>query len=107
MYCARRYSPVPGAEVRGIDLSAGIDDASFEFVQPALLDHQVLFFREQAEIPPDVQVAIGKRFGERHFHPAAPTMPGHPEIFEIHTHRESKIANGEFWQSDVSCNLAT
>ena len=31
-------------------------------------------------------------------------MKGHPEIFEIHATRDSKVANGEFWHSDVSCD---
>ena len=31
-------------------------------------------------------------------------MEGYPEIFEIHAHKDSKIANGEFWHSDVSCD---
>jgi taurine dioxygenase len=100
----RRYAPALGAEVRGVDLAAGLDDETYTEVRRAFLDHQVLFFKEQNEIAPDVQVAIGKRFGEPHFHPAAPHMPGHPEIFEIYTHKESKIANGEFWHSDVSCD---
>ena len=43
-------------------------------------------------------------FGELHTHPAAPTMSGHPEVFEIHATKDSKIANGEFWHSDVSCD---
>jgi len=64
----------------------------------------VLFFKDQAEIPPELHVAFGKRFGGLHAHPAAPTMAGHPEIFEIHATKDSKIANGEFWHSDVSCD---
>jgi taurine dioxygenase len=99
-----RFAPALGAEVRGIDLAAGLDDAGYRAVRAALLEHQVLFFKEQREIPPEVQVEIGKRFGELHLHPAAPTMPGYPEIFEIHVHEHSKIANGEFWHSDVSCD---
>jgi taurine dioxygenase len=99
-----RYSPVLGAEVSGIALADGLDDEAYAEVRRALLEHQVLFFKGQREIPPDVQVAIGKRFGKLHFHPAAPQMLGHPEIFEIYTHRNSKIANGEFWHSDVSCD---
>lgn len=100
----RRHSPVLGAEVYGVALADGLDDATYAELRRALLEHQVLFFKEQREIPPEVQVAIGKRFGELHFHPAAPQMPGHPEIFEIYTHKDSKIANGEFWHSDVSCD---
>jgi len=100
----RRFAPALGAEVRGVDLAAGLDDATYAEVRRAYLENQVLFFKEQREIPPAVQVGIGKRFGELHFHPAAPQMAGHPEVFEIHTHRDSKIANGEFWHSDVSCD---
>ena len=38
-------------------------------------------------------------------HPAAPTMDSYPEIFEIHTHKDSKISNGsERFHSDVSCD---
>ena len=98
----RRFAPALGAEVRGIALAKGIDDACYREIRRALLEHQVLFFREQTEIPPAAQVAIGKKFGELHFHPAAPQMDGFPEVFEIHVHKDSKVANGEFWHSDVS-----
>lgn len=100
----RRYEPALGAEIRGITLAEGLDDDTYREIRRALLEHQVLFFKEQREIPPDVQVAIGKMFGELHFHPAAPQMEGFPEVFEIHVHKDSKIANGEFWHSDVSCD---
>ena len=99
-----RFSPAVGAEIRGVDLSRGLTNEEFKEVHKAFLEHQVLFFREQKEIPPEVHVEIGRRFGNLHFHPAAPQMEGHPEIFVIHTHRDSKIANGEFWHSDVSCD---
>ncbi|HVY63995.1 MAG TPA: TauD/TfdA family dioxygenase [Gammaproteobacteria bacterium] len=100
----RRFAPALGAEVRGVQLADGIDAATYREIRRAFLEHQVLFFKEQREIPPAVQVAIGRMFGELHFHPAAPSMPGHPEIFEIHAHKDSKVANGEFWHSDVSCD---
>ena len=98
------FSPALGAEVRSIDLSQGLTEAQFTELHQAFLEHQVLFFREQQEISPEVQIEIGKKFGKLHSHPAAPNMEGYPEIFVIHTHRHSKIANGEFWHSDVSCD---
>jgi taurine dioxygenase len=100
----RRFAPALGAEVRGVQLADGLDEETYREVRRAFLEHQVLFFKEQREISPGVQVAIGKMFGELHFHPAAPSMPGHPEVFEIHAHKDSKVANGEFWHSDVSCD---
>jgi taurine dioxygenase len=100
----RPFAPALGAEVRGIDLAGGLDAETYQEVRAALLEHQVLFFKEQAEIAPATQVQIGRMFGELHMHPAAPQMPGHPEVFVIHAHKDSKVANGEFWHSDVSCD---
>jgi len=100
----RPFAPALGAEVRGIDLANGLDEESYRQVRAAFCQFGVLFFKEQSEIPPDVQVQIGRMFGALHMHPAAPQMPGFPEVFVIHTQRDSKIANGEFWHSDVSCD---
>ena len=101
---ARPFAPNLGAEVYGVDLSKPISEEQFLDIYKAFLDHQVLFFKDQKEIPPARHIAFGKRFGELHLHPAAPTMKGHPEIFEIHANKNSKVANGEFWHSDVSCD---
>lgn len=100
----RRYEPVMGAEIDGIDLADGVDEPTYLEIRRALLENQVIFFKHQSEIPADVQVAFGKTFGELHMHPAAPHLPGFPEVFVIHVHKDSKIANGEFWHSDVSCD---
>jgi len=100
----RPYAPNLGAEVRGVTLADGVSAAQFDEIRRAFLDYKVLFFRGQAEIPPQRHIEFGRMFGELHSHPAAPGMAGHPEIFEIHAHRDSKIANGEFWHSDVSCD---
>ena len=100
------FSPSIGAIISGIEISTGVSKEEFDIIHKAFLDHQVLFFVNQKEIPPETHIKLGKLFGELHSHPAAPTMPGHPEIFEIHAHKDSKIANGEFWHSDVSCDKA-
>ena len=99
-----KFSPTLGAIITGVDLSQKISDAQFNDINQAFLDYQVLFFKDQKEIPPELHIEFGKKFGELHSHPAAPTMEGYPEIFEIHAHKDSKIANGEFWHSDVSCD---
>jgi len=98
------FAPNLGAEVSGVDLGQRISEAEFAEIEAAFLAYQVLFFKNQKEIPPQVHIDFGKRFGRLHSHPAAPTMTGYPEIFEINTTRHSKVANGEFWHSDVSCD---
>ena len=99
-----KFSPTLGAIITGVDLSQKISGAQFNDINQAFLDYQVLFFQDQKEIPPELHIEFRKKFGELHSHPAAPTMEGYPEIFEIHAHKDSKIANGEFWHSDVSCD---
>ena len=101
---AKPFAPNLGADIYGVDLSKPIPEEQFVEIHQAFLDYQVLFFKDQDVIPPDQHILFGKRFGPLHAHPAAPTMKGFPEIFEIHATKDSKIANGEFWHSDVSCD---
>ena len=100
------YSPNLGAVITGIDLSRHISDTELNFIKDAFHKFQVLFFQEQHEISPENQITLGKYFGALHIHPAAPKMKNYPEIFEIHTHKDSKISNGaEDFHSDVSCDV--
>ena len=55
-----------GAEIRGIDLKNS-SEKNFEVINSLLLEHKVIFFRNQ-EITPEEQLALAKRFGplEKH-----------------------------------------
>ena len=101
----QKFSPNLGAIITDVDLSKGVNDDQFKDIETAFLEYQVLFFQNQNEISPKLHLKFGKLFGELHMHPAAPSMNGYPEIFEIHAHKDSKVANGEFWHSDVSCDI--
>jgi taurine dioxygenase len=83
---------------------AVLSDAAFAEIQAAFTEHSVLVFRDQAELTPEQQVGFAKRFGPLHTHPAAPTLEDHPEVFVIHAHAGSKVANGNGWHTDVSCD---
>ena len=96
-------SPVLGAEIRGIDLASGVDDAAFEVIHRAFLDHGVIFFRNQATLRASAQTAFARRFGPLHHHPAAPAEGDDGAVFVIHAHRDSPVANGNGWHTDVSC----
>ncbi len=100
----RTLTPAVGAEIRGVDLREPMADETFGEVRSAFLRHQVVFFKEQEALTPDQQVAFARRFGGLHLHPAAPHLEGRPEIFVIHTHKDSKLANGNGWHTDVSCD---
>jgi taurine dioxygenase len=101
--CVTPLTPTLGAEIRGADL-CNLSDEQFDLIRQALTDHLVLFFRDQPALPPVEQIAFARRFGELHVHPAAPHLEEHPELFVIHAHRDSKVANGNGWHSDVSCD---
>ena len=96
-------TPTIGAEIRGADL-ANLTHDQFVAIRQAFLDHQVVFFRDQPRLTPRQQITVAERLGPLHVHPAAPHLDGEPAIFVIHTHRDSKIANGNGWHSDVSCD---
>lgn len=102
-----RVAPVTpriGAEVSGVDLSRPLGNRQFQELHDALLEHQVLFFRDQAGLDLDAQKALGRRFGELHVHPASAAPEGHPEVLPIHADANSKRVAGERWHSDVSCD---
>ena len=99
------FAPNLGAIITGIDLSNSISDTEIRIIKDAFHKFQVLFFQNQSEISPENHIKLGKCFGDLHIHPAAPKMKNFPEIFEINTDKNSKIANGaEDFHSDVSCD---
>ena len=80
----RPLTPVLGAEVLGIDLSASLSQAEIDAIRRALTAHQVIFFRDQ-KMSFEQHIALGKRFGSLHVHPLAPANhPDHPELLRIH-----------------------
>ena len=100
------FAPNLGAVITNVNLSNDINDAELKGIRDAFHKFQVLFFQNQSEISPENHIKLGRCFGDLHIHPAAPKMKSFPEIFEIHTHKDSKISNGaEDFHSDVSCDL--
>ena len=96
-------NPTIGAEIDGVDLSKPLSKQTFEEVHEALMQHQVIFFRDQ-EMTLDEHKAFGRLFGELHIHPAAKKTEGHPEVLTIHADERSKVIAGMRWHSDVSCD---
>jgi len=93
-----------GAEIDGVNLSEPLSEATFDAVHNALMEHLVVFFRDQ-EMTLEQHKAFGRRFGDLHIHPAAPAPEGHPEILVIHADENSKYVAGGGWHSDVSCDV--
>ena len=98
-----QLTPMIGGEVSGVHL-ADATDAQMEEIHQAFLDRLVLVFRDQA-LTREQQKAFGRYFGDLHLHPAKTNLgvPGDPEIFDINITSETKVANGESWHTDLSC----
>lgn len=96
----RRLNTTFAAEVRGIDLSAPLDDVQRAEIWNLLVENKVLFFPEQ-NLDSDSQVAFAKQFGD--LTGAHPVMDGldedHPEIWEIDSY--GSIRN-DIWHTDVT-----
>jgi len=74
-----RIAGTLGAEIAGVDLSDDLPDAVIDEIRAALLDHLVVFFRDQS-LTPQRQLAFARRWGEIHLHPFMAGMPDCPEV---------------------------
>ena len=97
--------PVPlsgalGAEMPGVDL-ATLDEAGFDAVYQAFLDHQVLVFRDQA-LSPEAYLEVAGRFGAPVPYPFATGIEGHPEITVIIKEADQTSNFGGMWHSDTT-----
>ena len=97
----RRVAGALGAEIGGVDLSAELPEATIAAIRQALLDHQVIFFRDQ-QLAPAQQVAFGRRFGPLNIHPYVSGMADHPEVMEVIKEPEDRVNFGGGWHSDMS-----
>ena len=77
-----RIAGALGAEIHGLDLARGLDDDGVTFVRRALLDHLVVFFRDQTLTPAEF-AGFGRRFGKLARYPFVEGLPGHPEVIEV------------------------
>src|SRR3954465_3521972 len=104
-----KLTPIIGAEISGVDIGKLVSDDArsnrqMDEVHRALAENLVIFFRDQT-ITPQQHLAFGRKFGELHFHPAAPHEDEDPALMKIYADANSPRANGEGWHSDVSCDL--
>ena len=100
-FTIRRTSGALGAEIEGIDLAKPLADETIAQIRAALVEHQVIFFRDQA-LTPAQQVAFGRRFGPLNIHPYVAGMAGQPEVMEIVKEPSDRINFGGGWHSDMS-----
>jgi len=89
-----------GVLIEGIDLSQELAPAQVDELGRLLVEHQVLFFRNQP-LTPQQQVRFAARFGTLHIHPIYPVLPELPEIMLIDTH-PGFLPDNDNWHTDVT-----
>src|SRR5580658_4240769 len=65
-----------GAEIRGIELSGKLDDATIVAIRAALVRHKVIFFRGQHTLDDAAQEVFAARLGTPVAHPTVPVAEG-------------------------------
>mgnify|MGYP001823868469 CR=1 FL=1 len=101
MYEVQPIAGALGAEIHGIDLARddiGADELAT--VRELLLEHQVIFFRDQ-DISPAQHKTLALYFGPVQTHPAYGTVEGFPEITILES-TEEEPTKIEAWHTDMT-----
>lgn len=93
-------TPAIGAVAQGIDLTRDITEPQRRAIEQALLDHQVIFWRDQP-ITPVQQARFAQQFGELHIHPIYPSVPEQREVLVLDT-AVTDVRDNAIWHTDVT-----
>jgi taurine dioxygenase len=90
-----------GAEIGGVNIADELDDATIGEIRQALLDHLVIFFRDQ-ELPVDRHKAFSRRFGDLFIHPNYQLGQEDKETVYLLRRPGDTSAAGERWHADTT-----
>lgn len=91
-----------GAEISGVSLAENLSDETIQEIRQALLEHLVVFFRDQT-LTPEQQIAFARRFGPLEEHDFVKGMQDYPEIIRVVKEADETTLNfGGAWHSDVT-----
>jgi taurine dioxygenase len=96
-------TPNIGAEIRGVDLRDDLGEPAVRTIRQALLDHLVLFFRDQ-ELTPEQHLAFAARFGELRLPMGGrpPEGDGIAPYFDVLEDTPENPPKADFWHTDVA-----
>jgi taurine dioxygenase len=90
-----------GAEIHNVDVGADLDEGTVGDIRQALLDHCVIFFRDQ-KLDVARHKVFTRRFGEIFIHPNYKGTQADPEIIVITREPGDKKIVGEDWHADTT-----
>ena len=97
----RPLSAAIGAEIFGVDLAEAQSDDTIQELRAALLEHVVIFFRDQ-ELSPQQLLALAERFGEPVEYPLIKGLPECPLVLPIVKEPHERTNFGGIWHSDTA-----
>jgi taurine dioxygenase len=90
-----------GAEILGVDLALPLSEATLRALRAALLEHVVIFFRDQDLGPPQL-LDLAARFGELTEYPFVKGLPDHPLVLPVIKEAHERANFGGVWHSDTA-----
>ena len=90
-----------GAEIEGVDLSQPLAAPVVAALRAALLEHLVIFFRDQ-KLTPQQQLAFARAFGEPVEYPQLKGLPDCPFITPVVKLEHERMNFGGVWHSDTT-----
>jgi taurine dioxygenase len=97
----RRIAGALGAEIHGVDLRHALTDKTVAAIRQALLDHLVIFFRDQ-DLDPALFRRFAGYFGTPVEYPFIHGIEGFPEIIRVLKREEERSNFGGVWHSDTT-----
>jgi taurine dioxygenase len=98
---AHRIAGSLGAQIRGIDLSKPLDQLQFDELKHALLEHQVIFLRDQQGFDDESQLKFAARFGDLAVYPIVKVLGG-SQALEVVEDTEDSPPGADAWHTDVT-----
>src|SRR5918995_3938512 len=89
-----------GAEIHGLDLKNGMDAETFKAFEAALVEHKVVFLRDQ-NLDTTQHVEISRLFGALEVHPMRP-QGEFPEILVLDNDKDNPVLSTDVWHSDTT-----
>lgn len=89
-----------GAEIKNIKLSGDLPDHTIAALQKLLLEHKVIFFRDQRHLDNAEQEQFAHRLGRLSPHPTMSITEGTTSIIELDSARGGSRA--DFWHTDIT-----
>jgi taurine dioxygenase len=97
----QRVAGALGAEISGVDLSHNLTESLAAAIRQALLDHQVIFFRDQ-DLSSDEFLRFAQAMGQPIEYPFVKGIDGYPVIIPVMKLEHERTNFGGIWHSDTT-----